>query len=149
MQQLLGYENEGWCCQPWRDASEGLAGTPRAPPWMWLTDRVQTSGRPRQKALLPTGTWPVGMCPWRQVLLKLITAGALRVRSGLGAPTHSENLTSQLSSGAGGGGKDAGLSPQGWPALRVAELHSGAAGRQGGSWAPASAPAENKAEPLV
>lgn len=90
---------------------------PRAPPWMELTDRVQMSGQPRQKALLPMGTRPVGMCPWRQVLLKLTTAGALRVSSGLGAPAHSENLISQLSSGAGRGGKNAGLSPQGWPAV--------------------------------
>lgn len=89
----------------------------RAPPWMRLTDRVQMSGQPSQKALLPTGTWPVGIRPWCQVLLKLTTAGALRVSSGFRAPAHSENFTSQLSSGAGRGGKNAGLSPQGWPAL--------------------------------
>lgn len=62
------------------------------------------------------GPWPVGMCALCQVLLRLTTAGAPRVSSWLGAPTHSENLTRQLSGGAGGGGRSAGLSPGGWPA---------------------------------
>lgn len=60
-------------------------------------------GSPTRK-LCYHGPWPVGMCAWCQVLLRFTTARAPRVSWGLGAPTHSQNLLSQLSDGAGGPG---------------------------------------------